>query len=301
MLLFALKKLGASDERLVAAFNEHKHALETYVDVSKGIAITDINESLGDSRKYASYLKYFQSQLHIFDAGTVIRHALPSLLPGITASAFHALIRLAYAIEASNKKEIAIALAFWCSEHQSFDLCKKLSSLDLENILLTQIPISINQSFSSGIIVDKMNDVAELLKEKKRFIQPQTISLFEIRELCLNAFLEHNNFSLLHTVTGCHAFSVIEPYIENKEVALRELWQAVLIAYLSTKLNYTRPKTKYIVTQKDFSQIIAAALKSNDPHIVKLVYSCWREYLKYKNPKYIRVAQRAISNCRNKL
>jgi hypothetical protein len=101
--------------------------------------------------------------------------------------------------------------------------------------------------------------------------------------------------ALLHTVTGCHALSIIMPYLENEDVALKEFWKVISIAYMSTGLNYTNEKVNISEDSFDFSLIINKTLESSDSHVIKLVYTCFCEYMKCKNPLYYIVAKRAAS------
>lgn len=295
MVLSALSFLGATDEKLEATFNEGTKGLEYLNELEYSVAVEEIKPYLGDSSKYKNYLKYFNSQISKHGAKTVLKHTLPMLLPGLAASAFHGLIRLAYAIEINNDNEIAISLAYWCAEFQAFDIGDKKTSDSLESILIKLAPIGVKHTFSPGIIVDRMAEIGELLKRENYACQPNVISFTDIRKLCLRAFYAQEDFTLLHTVTGCHAFSIIMPYIENKDAALKELWKAILVAYLSTGLSYYTEKLTLSSSNCDFDTIISKALESKDSHVIKLVYSCFKEYSKHKDSLYYTVANRAVS------
>ena len=294
MVLNALNRLNASDDKLKNVFKKTTKKLEYIDSLNNVIAVNSIREHLGDSSKFKQYLKYYNDQLAINSIDLVLKQFLPVLIVGIAASAFHALIRLAYAIEISNKKEVAIALAFWSAEFQSFDLSDQTSNETLENILLRLAPLGVNHIFSPGIIVDRMAEMGTLLKQEKLIIQPEFISLSTIRCFSLSAFNDQDNFTLLHTVTACHAFSVIRPYLDNDEVGLRELWKAILNAYLSTGLGYEQNETVLTKDKFDFSPLINKALISDDDHIIKLIYTCVCEYEHYHDPLYYIIAQRAV-------
>jgi hypothetical protein len=294
MALIALNRLGASDEKLNAFFEESITELETLDNLDEATSVNQINKNLGDSSKYKNYLKYFITQIEAHGADNVLRQVLPTLLPGIAASAFHALIRLAYAIETNNHSEIAISLAYWCAEFQAIDLCDETTNDTLAVILTKLAPLGVNHAFSPGIIVDRMTEICALLKQGKCKVQPKTINLAEVRKLCLRTFYAKNDFTLLHTVTGCHALSIILPYIENIDQALREFWQAVLVAYLSTGIGYEDVAVKSSTEHCDFNPIVLAAQESDDAHVIKLVYTCVSEYSKHEDFLYYKVAKRAV-------
>jgi len=294
MVLIALKRLNASSNKLENTFNSSINNLDNIGSLDDIVAIDDIASYLGDSNKYAAYLKYFIEQLNIHGIDKVLKTTLPLLINGLAASAFHALIRLAYAIEENNDSEIAIALAFWCSEFQLLPVSDEKSSATLESILEELAPLGESHQFSPGIIVDRMDEIGTLLKQKASIIQPEFISLDNLRNIALSAFNAKSNFTLLHTVTGCHAFSIIMPYLEDINAALRELWKAILVAYLSTGLSYKAEKIAPSDLECDFTDLANHVIESTDFHAIKLVYSCTCEYLKYKNPIYYTVAKRAV-------
>jgi len=298
MGLFALNRLGASDEKLEDFFDEYKNKLEYLGELDKPTTIDRISQYLGDSSQYKNYLQYFIDQIEAHGTKTVLRQSLPVLLPGIAASAFHALIRLAYAIEADNDDEVAISLAYWSAEFQNFELNDKITNDTLEEIIEKYAPVGANHTFSPGIIVDRMAEIGEVLRQNNYSFQPQEISLGDIKKVCLKAFYAKGNFTLLHTVTACHAFTIIVPYIENTEVALRELWKALLVAYLSTGLNYDAVDLGSEKHDIDFNPVIKAALQSSNPHVIKLVYTCFNEFSNNNDLLYYKIAERAASNNR---
>jgi hypothetical protein len=295
MVMIALSQLNASQIKLNNTFDEGVKGLEHIGDLDNIIPVKNIEHDLGNSKSFRSYLKYFKGELRVHGIDTVLKKSLPVLISGVAASAFHALIRLAYAIEANNKSEMAIALAYWCAEYQSFELSIETSNESLEEILTRLAPIGVNHNFSPGIIVNRMSEVGSLLKHENSVIQPHTVNLSDLKKFALKTFCTKDNFTLLHTVTGCHAFSFIMPYIENVDVALRELWKSILVAYLSTGLDYVDEEIKKSEKIIDFPLVINSALKSNDSHVIKLVYTCFCEYTKDKDPLYYTIAKRTMS------
>jgi len=286
MVMIALNRLNASSSKLQNIFNESIKELELIDSLDSVTAVKEIEFNLGDSKKFRNYLKYFKSELEIYGTQAVLNKSLPILMTGVAASAFHGLIRLGYGIEANSQSEIAIALAYWSAEFQSFELSIELSNETLEDILTKLAPIGVEHRFSPGIIVNRMSEIGELLKRDNCVIQPRSVNLTDLKAFALKAFWAKDDFTLLHTVTGCHAFSIIMPYLENVDVALKELWKAILVAYLSTGLDYADKEIQVSESSFDFSLVISRALESNDSHVIKLVYTCFCEYMEYKNPLY---------------
>ena len=295
MVLTALYKLGADDKKLELTYGNSISGLNLMTSLDSPLPIENVNTYLGQSDRFTDYLDHFQTRIDQAGSEAILKESLPVLLPGLAASAFHAPIRLAYAIETANTKEIAMALAYWSTEFQSFELNNAVTGETLEEILTRLAPLAIDYDFSPGIIVDRMNEIAELIKSHRVLLQPTEISLLKIAQFCIKAFAEKNDFTLLHTVTGCHAFRLMQPYIDHQEPALRELWKAIVVAYLSTRHSYQPTgNNTYSDTECDFQSIMAAACESSNAHVIKIVYSCWQEYTIYEEPLYYSVAKRAV-------
>ncbi|WP_448549434.1 questin oxidase family protein [Thalassotalea fusca] len=297
MTLIALYQLGANEDKLTTTYQNSIGNLSLIEPLEQPASHFEINEALGDSASYERYLAYFRQQLATQSVEFVLTHTLPVLIPGMAASAFHAMIRLAYALEANHTDEIAIALAYWSAEYQAFDLNQQRTSLSLTEILSSVVNKGESYNFSPGIIVDRMNEIGALLKNEQTVIQPNNLSLDDVRQFALTAFYAEDDFTLLHTVTGCHALSQLLPYITNKEQAIRELWQAIVVAYLSTGLPFA-PQQIPLAEDKtrDFEQLKPLALRSDDSHEIKLFYTCYQAYVTYNEPGYYWLAKRALTH-----
>ncbi|MBW8186239.1 questin oxidase family protein [Shewanella nanhaiensis] len=296
MVLTALDLLNASSIKLQHTFDESIKGLEEIGSLESVISVNGIDSNLGNSESFRSYLTYFKSELEQCGTQAVLKKSLPILISGVAASAFHGLIRLAYAIEANCQSEMAIALAYWSAEYQSFELNEETTNESLESILTKLSPLGENHKFSPGLIVDRMSEIGILLKRNGSVTQPNIIDISTLREFTIKSFYLSDDFTLLHTVTGCHALSIVLPYLEDKQTALRELWKAIVVAYLSTGLRYQDKEITTVENNINFSPIIEKALKSEDSHAIKLVYTCLCEYKNWNDPLYFTVSKRAILN-----
>ncbi|MBQ4852408.1 questin oxidase family protein [Pseudoalteromonas sp. MMG012] len=294
MVLVALNGLSASKNKLNRTFEEGVHDLEYIGDLENITAVKSVECELGRTQSFKRYLKYYQNELKSYGVDRVLKKSLPLLMSGIAASAFHALIRLAYALEAQCQSEIAIALAYWSSEYQPFELNVESTDETLEQILTRLAPVGRDYQFSPGIIVNRMSEIAQLLKQEALIVQPKLLDLPTLRNFALKVFYFKDDFTLLHTVTGCHAFSIIMPYLKGVDIALQELWKAMLVAYLSTGLSFQDKDIRITNNDIDFSFVINKALDSDDSHVIKLVYTCYREYTVCNDPLYFVIAERAV-------
>ncbi|CAM4240506.1 questin oxidase family protein [Pseudoalteromonas byunsanensis] len=294
MVLSALSYLGATAEHLARFYHSDIHSLRKRTQPKATVHLTYFHQHLGSSAHYEHYLAYFQTQVSQFGVSHTLRQTLDTLIKGVSASAFHALIRLAYALEFNHQQEIVIALSYWCCEYQPFSVSDEMTEETMDETLKRLSKIGEQHVFSPGIIVDRMDEISHQIAELTLAIQPKEIDINSLRRFCLRHFYQHNDFTLLHTVTGCHALERILPYISDKDAALRYMWQAVVMACLSTGLNFSQNEKYPLNTEHgDFSPLVAAALKSNDDHMIKLIYTCLRDFKKYGEPIYYTLAKRA--------
>lgn len=120
--------------------------------------------------------------------------------------------------------------------------------------------------------------------------QPRHIDQQQIARCALEMYAAHDDFTLLHTVTACHAFALIVPYAGDLTKATRYLWQAVLIAAL-TVAHHT-DATAAADPQRSWQQCLHAAVTSLDDHVIKLVYTAWRGFETTQDPLYLYIANR---------
>lgn len=294
MSLIALDKMGASNSLQTNYFNTASKKLE--LRESSLLQVNDISEALGRVEYFEAYFTFFQNKFIDSTVKNVVTESISVLIKGISASAFHAFIRLSYALETNNKKEIAYALAYWCSEYNDLSITSTPSDKKLEEVLNDINSISKNHTFLPGIIIDRMNEINRVLKAQQISIQTNEVTLNAIRKLCLDIFTVHNNFTMLHCITVCHAFRISEKYFKNKEEALKHLWEAIVVAYASTQLQYKQIVSETKIIDKPWSETLNAAIQSIDDHVIKLVYSCWQEDKFYQSGEYKFVANRALKN-----
>lgn len=257
MALLALSYMGASEKQMNAFYDNYVLKLEKFKTGLTETKITNVCDYLGDRSKLQDYIAFFNEEIKLLGRDALLTKYLPVLWPGLAASAFHALIRLAYAVEAGIDSEVAQSLAYFASEYQPFDLKEEVVNLNFEDLLKKINPITINYEFPKGIIVDRMNEVDKLLVNFSESTNLKNVSLSEITELCLKLYLNHPNFTILHTITGSHAIRLLLPYLEDKKFAVKYALQAVVLALLSIGIKFNFEKV-----EKKFEDVSIEDLKS---------------------------------------
>lgn len=291
MTLIALDRMGASAGHMERAYEANARQLRLR-DGDIG-PVTDAADWLGKGRNAGGLELYFRACAGRDGLDAVLRAWVPRLLPGGAASAFHCLIRLAYAIDAGEQDEACAALAYWVMEYVS---------LDLPDDTVDQAPAAIAARLAravaghapwSGIIIDRMRQAAAHPGVAGTALQPSGLDLRQVAQFALGAYHAREDFTLLHTVTACHAFRLLLPYAGQPQRALRYLWEAVVVATLTVEASGAASPAA--AAHLDWKECLAHAARATDAHVVKLCWSAYCEDLVDRDPRYLAIAARKLA------
>src|SRR6202453_2434781 len=121
MVLVALHRMGASDDRL-EAYCQIYHKQNGLVPVPEPIgAITRDNWRgvLGQREREGDYRAFFAGEVARLGASPAVLLYLPELMPGMAASATHAFMRMAYATMTDSDEETGVSPAYWAATYLS--------------------------------------------------------------------------------------------------------------------------------------------------------------------------------------
>jgi Questin oxidase-like len=105
-----------------------------------------------------------------------------------------------------------------------------------------------------------------------------------------------DNFTALHGVTATHAYRMIEPFVPDRSMGRRYLWQALVAVYVYIDA----PQVGAPVAGgrlPGWDQVIAEAAASDDDHKLKLTDIAREECRHYRDPTYLRAAAMHLSRC----
>ncbi len=306
MVLVILARLGATDRRLEQYF-------ETYRDVNRlrppppsvgAIARTDWTAHLGDRAREADYRAFFAAELRKLGAADLERTYLPTLLPGVCASALHGLMRLAYAHLSDSADEVAVALAYWATTFLplapstgatavTYDPAQVLTRLSGHRELLAVEPEcdllwhamrDVGQHSSFAPVVDWLA------------IDDTTPRRCAVASLAL--FTATGDFCALHALTGTHWLRMLPAETADRTVLLRYFWQGIAAVYpkmgMPPVASAEEMAALRVAICPPWPEIAAAAVASDDEHDPSLVFSAMREEAAYGDPAYRRVAARRV-------
>jgi questin oxidase-like protein len=292
MGLRALSALGASEERLVEFAEASLPALEPLAhQQATEVTHESFARSLRRPPAFTGFRTLFQRELRTLGRSDALRKYVPTLLPGIAAAGFHALIRTAYGIRFDDDEEIADGLAYWATAFLPLGSLEEPGTQASPRALLDQIrayPGLGGHALEGRLILVRMQRASELeaFPGAVAALAPGRDTLAQLAAVALRLYTSTGgDFTALHTVTGAHAFRVLQPFLRADGPGVRYLWQAFVAAYIALGtpeiVEPTLPATLPV-----WDEIVAAAVRSNDAHDIKLVDTAREESGVYRDGSY---------------
>jgi len=102
---------------------------------------------------------------------------------------------------------------------------------------------------------------------------PARLQVFS--RFALDRYSASRNFTVLHMVTGLRALRGLMPWWQGTPGAQAVLTHAITAAYLAARVvpHAVMPELPVL----SWGQVIAAAIASDDEHVIKLVHTCCEE------------------------
>ncbi|UVS95518.1 questin oxidase family protein [Burkholderia glumae] len=302
MALIALAKMGASPERLRQFFDRWEREVALIAPpVDTTITRRDWTEHLGDLAAFGALRQCFQDW--VMDAGPVpvIEAVLQAGRFAPASNAFHALIRLAYGIEAGHAGEIASGLASFVASYLPIDVTlenhRRADSIEAAFDHVTQAlrGTMLPQDF----ITSRLRAVAGDVRFGKAMLAPpsDTALLDDLARTTIGAYWREPDFTLLHTVTATRAARIVFAELRDDlvEQLLPDLWIAMCAAYATVgPLPAASPAIPD--SSLDWNDVCRMAVASNDEHVIKMTYTCLCEDRRDPSPRYLASAVRLVSS-----
>ena len=279
MGLVALWRLGADDARLAQFGRSYAPLLEASPSPPLqdcGAAVNALApDVLGQIAAYPRWRDHFLAQLGHQDIASVVRAALRYLMPGSGAAAFHGLIRTAFGVDAGHRGEVAAGLAYWAARY--LPLTSELppaGELACER-WLAQIESALRGwRATGGLIFEDMQRIAA----DPRFgahlaglrVDDQTLG--NLARFAARRYSASRDFTALHLVTSADALGRLLAGSADGLQAVH--WYAVPFAAALATTASPGAVERPLPALLPWDEIVRRALRSDDPHVGKLVYSC---------------------------
>ncbi|HSI47753.1 MAG TPA: questin oxidase family protein [Ideonella sp.] len=283
MALHALSELGASDARLHAFYAHYLRRFDGAPAAQPWApAPADWLVALGDFSAFAGLRTVFAEALAEQGRDAVLKAALPRLWPGIAAAAFHGPIRVAHAVEAAHEGELAAALAYWAARWQPLASPEPASlHLPLRDWSRQLAEAAADWRSSAPLISLRMAEASAtpVYRRLAGALAPAgalTARWQQLVTLALNSYADSGNFTVLHMVTGLRAVHVLSPWLAGAAVDEAVLDHAFTAAWLAARLPAMDPLGSRAVPRPaaEWPALVAAAIASQDDHVIKLVHAC---------------------------
>ena len=149
-------------------------------------------------------------------------------------------------------------------------------------------------SSDKGLISDRMAEAASqpAFATIVARLRADALTLPTLAKHAVSSYVASGNFTVLHLVTSGHALRLLMPYVADVPAAVREYWVAYAAGCMADSVAAQPAPARSELSWQD---IAAAAIASDDDHVVKLAFSCREEFALTRNDDYRLAAARAVT------
>ncbi|MFM7531457.1 MAG: questin oxidase family protein [Rubrivivax sp.] len=283
MALASLARLGADEGRLQGFESAYVTQLQAAPPAREWPRGEPWRPPLGRRAAWPAYRSLFAEWIEHEGSADVLAQVLPWLWPGVGAAGFHGLIRTASAARSGHRGEVAEGLAYWSCRYLPLG---ELPEPPRAGRRAARDPVQLLRRLHAGssdarLIAKRMQE-ASLSGEVNRvaarlLVTEETPRL--LARAAAQALAGSGDFTALHLVTATHAMRVLTRFVEAPLAGWRAFWQAYAHAVVAARLQ-RRPAARLL----EWETLVAAALASDDEHVIKLVESCREEERAWAEP-----------------
>jgi hypothetical protein len=300
MALVALDSLGADAARMEAFFTTISARLNPAPTAAA--ASDDWLAMRGERAAFASVRAHFLQAIADHGRDAVLRHALPSLMDGVGAVAFHGLLRTASATAANHNAELASGLAVWAHGHfplQSFVsvLPSAANSVSVTDWLAHMAAQGDAWRIDSGGMITPQMHAFVRTPAFRDGVDRLAVHAGTLRDLAKQAlaiYLRTKNFTVLHLMTSAHALRLLMPWCDAPLIAARHYARAYAAGVAASGVKLDAPTIA--VNVLPWPDALRAGTASDDEHVIKLVYACHEEWKVTGDADYQRAASLVVVN-----
>jgi Questin oxidase-like len=301
MALVALHGLGGSDDRL-REFAARYRARLAPLELAEPVGSFDAWRALrGRPGTYAPARAYLGPLVERDGTHAVVRRCLPHLVDGLAGAAFHGIIRLAYALESASPARVAAGLAYLTEVHQPLGRRGGGDGITDEPLVALHAlagRTELRDVVGEGNIGQRMGTVAAhpSFAGVVDWLVTASDTPRRLTDAAIALYAATDDFTALHAVTASHAISIVSPFVEDAD-ALSSWWfQALAAAYVTIGApalgDPAAPVRRWLEEPARWADVAAAATRSDDEHVVKLVYSARQLDAASANPLLLAAAAR---------
>ena len=300
MALTALSRLGASEVRLAAFAAQYTKRLQAAPAAEPWPVGEAWRALLGQPRAWPAYRRLFHEWIDSEGASDVLAQALPTLMQGTGAAAFHGLLRVTYALAANHADELADALAYWACRWFACGASDGPGSNADTTAVLTTLDFH-NELGDAPLIAQAMAQAAahpRFAPAVARWRVDAHITLPRLAMLAAERYAARAEFTVLHLVTSAHAVRVLLPWLAADErlPALRHYAGACAAAWATLAPAHNAGPALPAVSTLPWADLAARALACDDEHTIKMVDACRELESTLGGAVWARAASRAVAS-----
>lgn len=306
MALVALEGIGADEPRMRTFFTLYA---QRFAAPAPRLAIKPVSDwpiLRGRFDAFEPLRSTFAVALEHEGRDAVLSGALPLLVTGIGAAAFHGAIRVAYAVESRHNGELAAALAYWAARWMPLQP-PELVEPDIDNVTVwldaidgRKLRDEAGWRWPSASIDERMRSATQTTAYRAESGRLRTcgrnagLLLAELALAAAARYAATRDFTVLHIATAARAARVLMPWLPKDNAALAPLWHAVAAASLTSDTAWESSGERS-VSALDWRQVLALARASDHEHVIKLVHAMAVQHAAAPDPGWLQAAAKAVS------
>ena len=309
MALTALAGLGADEAQMRVFFASYsRHFDGRLAGDDQAAPLADWPAHRGQFDAFDKLRATFMAAISRDGRDAVLRTALPLLIDGFGAAAFHGAIRTAHAVDSEHDGELAAGLAYWAARWMplepptesdpAFDKVDDwLDAIDVR-LLTAHAGWRSNAPLISLRMLEAVHTQA--YQSLAGRLQPTRHSLHDLAAAAAERYAKTGNFTVLHMATAANAAITLAAWLPvDDDRALAPLWHAVAAASLASRVATTPWLEPLAAPALDWEQVRAIALASADDHVIKLVHAMAVRQALHPSGVWLRAAGRAVASTRS--
>jgi Questin oxidase-like len=308
----ALLVLGRP-ESAIPWVESYRRRLREHPEGRAPIAHEDWREALGDYGRVGDWVLFFERELAESPWQGVLGRWSARLAPGMSAAAFHGLIRTAHAARslsagetAPRRRELAEGLGYWAARHQTLPASGVARERkETPSRAIREVPTLPAGRRRGGLITDALRalndlpsfaEVAGLVDssgDPSRFLSDLTETFAEVY---VAKAPSGNVIAWVHSVTGPSAVRLLLPYLsaDSRADVLRHAWQAAAALYAAFGGAASGAPAPEALPDRE--GLIDRAVATWDEHGIKFTEACLREHALNPKPVYLHAARHAAAS-----
>jgi 20S proteasome subunit beta 1 len=308
MAVISLYEMGASEERLRSFYSFYVARLEPSIPSTRFINSGNWKEYLGSQKFYNDYREFFSSEKErLGGVRALIAEYMPVLVEGIIGGAFHPILLVGYGVEIMDLDQgiliidglayMAFAFKSLGTRKTSVAKIKSATPVKIFKRICKENPRKLDYqdtrlNFPTKIDLLKAKDLS-VLDEYDLLRIDSTHDVNKVTDDIANALIGlyscTRDFFILHGVTSCYAFkkALLCMNPQDKPAAVHYYFRALMGTYIvqnepTLDIVNIRLWTREL-KELSWEQILNAAIMNNDEHVIKFVWTCWKENKEHKN------------------